>query len=217
MRVLAGGVPRTAYLSDLSGSGCGIEFPRPLERGRVVRILLPAPGPGRFGFPPTLTARIVRSERVCGAIFTRIPARAQAALRALIEQARAETTPRPAPGEAPTVERRSDRRAYDARLHALASRVPHVLQARDLSTEGLRVDPLPWAEIGTRFEVSFAVPDGDGPMSVSAHVARHDDVRGTVLRFVDLEERQTEALRELLTLLPRLDDDRDVILLTEVA
>ncbi len=215
VRVLCGGVPRRALLSDVSGSGCGIEMDSPPARGQSMLILLPRSS--RFQLPPTVSARIVRSDRVSGAVFTRIPERARESLRALIEHGRAPDGTAAEPGPGPHPERRDDRRAYDARLTALASRLPHELVARDLSAEGLRVDPLPWAELGTRFEVSFSVPDADFPMALTASVLRHDGPRGTVLRFTDLESRQAEALRELLTLLPRLDDDRDVILLTEVA
>ncbi len=188
----------------------------PPPRGRALMILLRRPG---SWIPSPLFCSVVRSDQISGALFTRIPRRSRSVLKAML------TGSAPAPEALPDLEerrgeisdRRSERRAYDARLAALSSQLPYLLVARDLSLEGLRVDPLPWAQIGTRLEVSFPVPGQEIPIGLPVIVLRQDGRRGTILRFAELEPGQEQALRALLMLLPELHDDREVILLTEVA
>ncbi len=184
-------------------------------RGGGMLILLP--GPGRIPLP--LFARVVRSDPEVGAVFTGIPRRTRPMLHALLHGAPTPPPEADAPDPAPSrSERRHVRRRYDARLAALSSQLPHLLTARDLSVEGLRVDPLRWAQVGTRVEVSFPIPGRETPVGLPATVWRHDGRHGTVLRFAALEPSQREALAALLELLPALPDERrDAILLTELA
>ena len=206
---------RSAHLHDLSAASCGLRMRRPPARGSALLILLR--GPGRLPLP--LVARVVRSDPDVGAVFTRIPRRTRPLLHALLHgrPTTALATDAPSPTASRT-ERRHLRRRYDARLAALSSQLPHLLTARDLSAEGLRVDPLRWAQVGTRVEVSFPIPGHKTPVGLPATVWRHDGRHGTVLRFAELEPTQREALAALLELLPVLPDDRrDAILLTELA
>lgn len=216
VKVWTGRWIRRGELRDLSPAGCGLAMKRPPQRGQTVTLLLPTPG--RLRPPTPVGARVVRSDVISGLIFTSIPRASRAVLREWIE---AGDPPQREldPERWSQQERRTSRRVYDERLAALASsQLPYLLVARDLSLEGLRVDPLDWADLGTRLEVSFPVPGREVPLGLPAIVWRHDGRRGTVLRFTDLEPRQRATLEGLLKLLPELPDDRrDVILLTEVA
>jgi len=117
-----------------------------------------------------------------------------------------------------TRERRDDRRQYEERLTALSDRTPHLLVARDLSAEGLRVDLLHWAEIGSELRISFPVPGAGPPIAVAARVARHDGAHGTLLRFEAIVPEQRDAIGRLLTLLhPLPDGRREGVALAEVA
>ncbi len=115
-------------------------------------------------------------------------------------------------------ERRDDRRQYAERLTALSDRTPHLLVARDLSSEGLRVDLLHWAEIGSELRISFPVPGAGPPIALAARVARHDGTRGTLLRFEAISPDQRDSIGSLLSLLPPLPDGRrEGVALAEVA
>lgn len=207
---------RRGRLRDASPASLGISLQGFAPR-RGAKILLLLPTTRTLRWPVAIVARVVRRDETLAVAFTSIPRSARPWLRALIETAGSAEPPSPRPAERGQ-DRRGDRRHYDVHLTALSDRTPHLLVARDLSPEGLRVDLLPWAAPGAELRISFPLPGTSTPIAIAARVARHDGSRGTLLRFDAISSEQRNAIRRLLELLPPLPDGRsEGVTLAEVA
>ncbi len=182
--------------------GLAVRGRSPAAGSRAI-VLLPG-GPDQL-LPAPVFARIVRGAGSAGLIFTSIPRSSRLALQALLDR---EATDTPAGESQGGPRRRAVRRHYSVRLAARSVWLPHVLVARDLSTEGVRVHALPWAAVGSELRISFPVPGAPSPISISARVARHDGDAGTILRFHSVTPEEREGLDGLLALLPELPDGR---------
>lgn len=110
------------------------------------------------------------------------------------------------PGEQPFVERRRHpRSALDGEVLALdahAERVMRVLVGRDLSLEGIRVEPDPWLSLGKRCRVAIYDAASRDPIVLEAEVARNDWSLGVALRFVDRNPEIGLRLGQLMGKLP---------------
>jgi hypothetical protein len=191
-------------------------------RGRVIRKRRHADGTGSLAIRflekvdrPTLEALRCRLEGL--AVGPAPPPRASRLARVLGWWSRPRgSTPLsveapPPPVEEAAPERRRmprvelDREVLDLDLETGLPR--HVLEGRDLSARGLRVDAHPDLRLGD--ELSLALFDAAGsPLQLRARVARDDGERGLALQFEQVDDQSAPRLDALIGTLPpiaRLD------------
>ncbi|MEN8181293.1 MAG: PilZ domain-containing protein [Myxococcota bacterium] len=89
-------------------------------------------------------------------------------------------------------------------LSEVEERVQHVLFGRDLSLEGLRVDPHPPLGPGETLRLAIYEPSA-GAVMLEAEVVRDDGERGLVLRFTALPPPTQEAVARMVSALPSMD------------
>lgn len=100
--------------------------------------------------------------------------------------------------------RRSARVAYERRVTALAGEATKVILGRDLSVEGMRVEPDAGLKLGTQFRLGIYGRAREEPIIVSAFVARDDGRDGLAIRFHP-GEAERHRLEELVSALPAIE------------
>jgi hypothetical protein len=214
--VRAGLRKQSALLADLSAGGCRLLSPRPLEPGKLVKVLVPKEVSGGKAF--ALRGRVLRrSEQPSGdpayaLSFGTLRAGTCELLRRTIQAhaagpaklaTPAPATARPAaPADAPAP-------ATVARRAALAEEADHVLVGRDISISGMRVDPSPLLGLGRDVRLAIHAGAGDEPLVVTAKVHRDEGEQGVVLRFHQLSESASHQLHAVIDQLPLLEPSRD--------
>ena len=105
--------------------------------------------------------------------------------------------------------RRSLRRAYEHTVPAFGKRALRVLVGRDLSTGGMRIEPLPGIEVGDRLHLAIYDSPGGAPFLVWATVSRDDGSNGLGLVFDPVEAALARRLESLVGSLPSVEDLHD--------
>ena len=100
--------------------------------------------------------------------------------------------------------RRSARVAYERRVTALAGEATKVILGRDLSVDGMRVEPESGLKLGTQFRLGIYGRAREEPIIVSAFVARDDGRGGLAIRFHP-GEAERQRLEELVSALPAIE------------
>jgi hypothetical protein len=115
-------------------------------------------------------------------------------------------------GEASGTERRRNRRVrLDREVVALdpdGCRVVHALVGRDLSSEGLRVDPHPDLAVEQCVRIALYEPSCQEPLVLAAVVARDDGEAGLALRFVDAAPETLAEIERIVGELPAIEQLR---------
>jgi hypothetical protein len=103
-------------------------------------------------------------------------------------------------------ERRDNPRGpYPHKVVARGEEGRRVLMGRDLSRDGMRVEPLEDLDLGDRLRLSIFAPGRAEPFAMRAVVARDDGERGLVLRFEGVESEVGDALERMVGGLPDLE------------
>ena len=124
--------------------------------------------------------------------------------------------------EARECERRGDpRHQYDKHVIALGVEAARVLIGRDISLQGMRVDPHPNVSVGDELQIALHVRAREKPLVIRAHVTRDDAEQGLVLRFADLSQSNQAYLRRMVNFLPILalreeGEDGSGIIISEI-
>jgi hypothetical protein len=105
--------------------------------------------------------------------------------------------PTPAAAE-PSPQRNALRVRLDLQVTAVLRDGLTALRARDVSENGMRVDPSPALPRGIRVTVAIPISAREEPLVVEGRVARDDGDRGLAIRFDPL---RGESLRRLRTLI----------------
>jgi hypothetical protein len=96
-------------------------------------------------------------------------------------------------------ERRTDlRHDYRRRVIALSKEATRVLVGRDISRQGMRVDPAPNLQLGNELQIALHAPSQETPLVIDVRVHRDDGEDGLVLHFVELPESAASYLEEML-------------------
>jgi hypothetical protein len=119
------------------------------------------------------------------------------------------TTPAPPePAEPPPEEvQRPERRrrvVYTREVTALMGSSQFVVLARDLSIGGMRGEPLPELELGTKLELAIYGPSGAEPVLVKAVVARDDGPDGTIFHFGSIPVGEQTRLEQIISRAPEI-------------
>lgn len=121
-------------------------------------------------------------------------------------------------------ERRTDlRHEYRRRVIALSEEATRVLVGRDISRQGMRVDPTPHLTVGSDLQIALHLPGGETPLVVDVRVHRDDGERGLVLHFTRVPESAVAFLDDMLGELPGVskgaasaDGDPQVFVVSEI-
>lgn len=227
--VRAGLRRRSALLADLSARGCRLLVERRLApgtrltlqipaaftqgkelilRGRVLRSEPERGSPDRFGVAVGFDKLDVHSrERLLQILRERalgpavLPARAPEPKRERIFP----RTPKRR-RESETNERRRHRRGRYARsVVALSGEARQVILGRDLSIEGMRVEPSPDLGLGKRVRLALYGGAREEPFLIDATVARDDGEEGLALRFERVDPAVAAHLEQLVAGLPAVE------------
>ncbi|MBW2421834.1 MAG: PilZ domain-containing protein [Deltaproteobacteria bacterium] len=117
------------------------------------------------------------------------------------------SSPAPSPAAADDhSERRTRPRAdFQHEIQTVGDSHTRVLMGRDLSAGGMRVETLPWLEVGDQLRLALYGLAEAGPTIVSACVIRDDGEAGLALRFDGLAGEEAERLEKLVASLPGIE------------
>jgi PilZ domain len=105
--------------------------------------------------------------------------------------------------------RRKPRAAYSQTIPAFGERALRVLVGRDLSVDGMRVEPQPEIWIGDRLQLAIYGEAGNEPMLIWGRVERSDGERGVLIRFEPLDPATQAHLERLVAILPAVESLHD--------
>ncbi len=105
--------------------------------------------------------------------------------------------------------RQHARVAYSQTVPAFGNRALRVLVGRDLSVDGMRIQPQPEVELGDRLHLAIYGQPGEEPMLVWGRVHRDDDDRGLVIRFDPQSAEIGARLEKLVVGLPAVESLHD--------
>jgi hypothetical protein len=106
-------------------------------------------------------------------------------------------------GDAP--KRKNPRVSYGGEVIAMAEAVSRVLVGRDLSCEGMRVDPHPKLSLGDHVRLAIYSAGDDEPFIIGASVIRDDGEAGLALHFEEMNNESEDRLKDLLESLPLIE------------
>jgi PilZ domain-containing protein len=101
--------------------------------------------------------------------------------------------------------RHQPRAAYSQTIPAFGERALRVLVGRDLSVDGMRVQPQPEIWIGDHLQLAIYGEAGDQPMLIWGRVERSDGRRGVLIRFDPLDPQTQARLERLVATLPAVE------------
>lgn len=220
---------RSALLAELSTRGARLVLDRSLAPG--TRITLELPSTLGAGEALTVRGRVLRcdpleeDEASVALAFDEGDTATRDRLAAIVETWREGPPPTPerselsararaprrrrrtgAPGRAGRAERRRRRRVrYPKPVVALAGPARRVLVGRDLSAEGMRVEPHPDLTMGARVRLAVYDTPHAEPLLVNALVVRDDGPRGLALRFEGVPGEIARRLEALVAMLPTVE------------
>lgn len=108
------------------------------------------------------------------------------------------------PGTPPRDRRRQPRAVYEERVLVFGDS-ERVLVGRDLSPEGMRVEPHPALAVGDRFSLAIEAGPHIEAIVVKAQVIRDDGERGLALHFEWIESGGEERLAQVVSMLPAIE------------
>jgi hypothetical protein len=218
---------KPGMLLDLSPQGCQLLVQDTAAQNDQIRISVPKQsGAGSF----SLKGRVVRSLTTAAGtriavLFVSPSAKAQDEIQMLLTRSgpfrmthdaglvdsgplRVESTARPEePRPEPRDRRENARVALQQEIVALegqAMRPSFTLIGRDLSLDGMRVEPHPSLELDDLLCLALYTGTNEDPLIVSAIAARNDGRAGWLLRFVEPGSDTRERLEHVLATLPRI-------------
>ncbi|UCE85877.1 MAG: PilZ domain-containing protein [Deltaproteobacteria bacterium] len=201
------------------GSEIAITLPPALARGtpiqlsgRVVRVQAPQGSDNGHRISVALDGLDVEARRrleaifagkVIGTVVTRLAEdEAGATLRSPVPSTHRLPDPEPLEDDAIELEdierRRQPRAPYGESITALTGEAAHVILGRDLSPDGMCVDRIPGASIGSTIRLALYGDRREEPIVVRAVVTRSDDRRGTALRFEALDAELRSRVEHLV-------------------
>jgi hypothetical protein len=225
---------RLATLVDLSSRGCRLLSRHRADRGKRIKVLIPAvldagdgadvlAVPGRVIHVADTESGGIECFRI-GVSFEKLDRDTRSALAAIIEdraqgpatlrtKPRADATARAAddPERATSVDdrRRQPRGAYSQTIAAFGERAPRVLVGRDLSVYGMLVEPQPELWIGDHLQLAIYGVASQKPMRIWGRVDRSDRDRGVLIRFDPLDVGTQARLERLVASLPAVESLHD--------
>jgi len=113
--------------------------------------------------------------------------------------------PQPQPtAPRPQEHKRRRRVVYSREVTALMGGSQFVVLARDLSIGGMRGEPLPELQLGTKLELAIYGPSGAEPVLVQAVVARDDGPAGTIFHFASIPSGERTRLEQIVARAPEI-------------
>jgi hypothetical protein len=225
--VVVGGDRREVIISRISIGGCGLVSPALVRTGARVSIELPP----ELSAPRTLAL----SGDVLGArelstgdgitwdvsvafrsldLVDRVTLRAMMARHAIDfrpstdgSSGRGETGLRQRAMLPTRNRRRALRRRFQQRVMGVTGGIAHVLLARDLSREGLRVQPHDRLAEGDALQIAVFGAFETAPLLAPARIERCDEIDGLFVRFGELPDATGARLDELIDTLAPIDLD----------
>jgi hypothetical protein len=93
---------------------------------------------------------------------------------------------------------------FEREVSAICAGGTRVLFGRDLSEQGMRVEPHGRLHLGERVRIVIHAAAREEPLLVEAHVARDDGPRGILLSFDYMEPSSRARLRVMIEALPKI-------------
>lgn len=219
----------SSTLLEIGSGGCRIFAPEQMETGAPLTLELPPALGG--GSAVRLTGEVIRVEpdrrrfwMDRNAIAIRFDQRSRLEMEALaaLQTGRAIGTvvtrladqPSDVAGvdaagdegrELPKSRRTAPRAALERHLAARFGEASCVILGRDLSVEGIRVEPRGDLQVGSGLQLAIPGAVGEEPLWIRSVVARDDGEHGLLLRFDQLEPKQRERLERIVVSLPPVD------------
>jgi hypothetical protein len=203
-----------ATLVDLSGQGARLHLAQPLEAGaRLTLVIEGISAAGTLSIP----ARVKRIDGEPRIVDRGLHSAAirfddlSDSLRRELDWILVELGETPPPLEAvlPSDEsggrRQIPRRSFVRKVPAFEAKGLRVLMGRDLSAEGMRIEPAEGLAAGDRLELALYGAEREEPMMLDATVVRDDGASGLALRFDDLDDARRQRVQEALTRLPAIE------------
>lgn len=199
-------------LIDLSPRGCRLLTENPPARGRGVVVQLTGQDDS---LPPlALKGQVIRAvsaaheggerdESSVAVSFDPLKPRQRACLKQMLLERLGGPVPWPEDARgpaaaAPSPQRNALRVSLDLEVTAVLRDGLTSLRVRDVSENGMRVDPSPKLPRGIRLTVAIPISAREEPLVVEGQIARDDGDRGLAIRFDPL---RGESLRRLRTLI----------------
>ena len=227
-------VERLATLIDLSSRGCRLLSRYRAERGKHIKVMIPEVlVAGEDVALLTVPGRVVHVEGTesggiecfrIGLAFEKLDADTRNALALIIEERsqgpatlRAKTPSGNADEDGDSDRRaisvddrrRQTRGSYSQTIPAFGERALRVLVGRDLSVNGMRVQPHPELWIGDRLQLALYGEAGEAPMLIWGQVDRSDGDRGVLIVFDPLDRTTQARLEKLVASLPAVESLHD--------
>ena len=213
------GRKQPGVILDVSPGGCQLLVRKAAATGSNIKIRVPSAVSNGNDF--TLRGRVVRSIRgnggtTLGVAFDSLPVKVHERLKQVLALPgpclltgepllREKATSPPEDSESPEVPQEERRRTFRAAIHQevvalehASSQILHVLVSRDMTVDGMRVEPHPSLAIGHQMDIALYEDSDDEPLILAAVVERDDGRLGWWLRFVgitpEVNQRLTQAL-----------------------
>jgi hypothetical protein len=213
-RVDGKGPPVAALLMDLSPGGCRLLTRSSLRLGSELALSFPAELTGTQAFShrgtvmrtsPGSTVGAGGKECCLGVRFLPFETNSTKPMLDLLNSLNSGPAAMPeawaAAASAPAQPSRAPRGVYDNEV-AIFGLDGCVLNGRDLSSGGLRVDPNPALKVGASLRLALGDADDAKQILVDARVIRDDGENGVALHFDWIDPMSGESLRELVEGLP---------------
>ncbi len=227
VKISVGDDRREVIVSRVSIGGCGLIGPAPLRAGARVRIDLP----DELSAPRHLVlhGEVLSARQVTtsdghtydvSVAFDELDIVDRVTLRALMARHAIDFRPstegisgrgdrglRRRATFAGGDRRRTVRRRFQRRVMGVCEGIAHVLMSRDLSVEGLRIEPADGLAPGDDLVLAVFGEVGTVPLITEAVLDRCDESDGLFVRFAALAPEDAKRLDALIELLPPLDLD----------
>jgi hypothetical protein len=214
---------RTATLIELSLRGGRLLSPQPFALGSRLTLELPHDLAGEAG--AWLRAKVVRSiesgsqkEHVAALQFEGLKPAQEALLERVVERSSAGPLPSltsdglaaRSDGASSADERRQRRRAaFTGEVVRLQDEARLVLIGRDISSEGMRIEPQADLQPGQVLQLAIYASAADPPIAIRTRVLRNDGPAGVALRFDELSAGASRRIEELVAQLPTVEPLQD--------
>jgi hypothetical protein len=207
---------RSATLIELSLRGGRLLSTQPFTLGTRLTLELPPALAGESG--AWLRAKVVRSiesgsqrEHVAALQFEGLKPAHEALLERVVERSSAGPLPSLtsdglAPKEPAPDERRVRRRAaFTGEVVRLQNEARLVLIGRDISSEGMRIEPQADLQPGQVLQLAIYASADEPPIAIRTRVLRNDGPAGVALRFDELSAGASRRIEELVAQLPTVE------------